>query len=1435
MSGKPAARQGDMTRKGADIVQGSAGVLIGAPTGVACSVCPGGKTSGNPVNPLLGAKVFPGETDIALPGPLPFVLTRSYSSYRTTTPAPVGISGPGWKTPSDIYLQIRDEELVLNDNGGRSIHFEPLLPGETAYSRSESFWLARGGVLKLHESNPLHTLWQTLPEAIRTSQHMYLATNSVQGPWWMLGWPERVPDEDEALPAPLPPYRVLTGLTDRFGHTLTYHRDAAGDFTGQVTAVTDGAGRRFRLVLTTQAQRAEQSRRQAAAEGKKASPFPDALSASGFGADGGIRLAEVWLTHDPEYPDELPAAPLARYGYTPRGELAAVYDRSGTQVRAFEYDPQYPGRMTAHRYTGRPQTRYRYDASGRVVEQRNPEGLSYTYVYENNRVTVTDSLNRREVLHTEGEGGLKRVVREERPDGSMLHSEFDNAGRLTAQTDAAGRRTEYRLNVASGSVDAIVLPDGRTTQYYYNSQRQLTDIIYPDGLESSLQYDDRGRLVQEQSRSGGVTRYFYDDPQSEHPSATKDATGSKRHMTWSRYGQLLTFTDCSGYQTRYEYDRFGQMTAVHREEGLSVYRKYDNRGRLISQQDGQGHETRYEYNAAGDLTAVTDPAGNRSETRYDARGNAVSTTTGGLTRQMAYDAAGRVTQLTNENGSHSEFTWDVLDRLTQQTGFDGRTQRYDYDLTGKLTQSEDAGLVTRWYYDESDRLTHRTVNGEPAEQWRYDEQGRLAEISHLSEGHRVAVHYRYDRKGRPVSERQTVHNPETDELLWQHETKQGYSDQGLANRFKPDNLPPVEWLTYGSGYLAGMKLGDIPLLEFTRDRLHRETLRHFGTGAQTGAYELTTAYTAGGQLQSQHPTLPQFNRDYGYDDAGRLARISEARQTREYGYSGSGRLTAVILTNGTARMEIPYETDAAGNRLEDKTYREASGLAESSPDNRIAEDSRYVYRYDASGSLTEKYSRVPVGAIRSGNEKTHHYRYDSQHRLVHYRLTHGFSSECITESRYVYDPAGRRVCRRVWQCRRLATDRLYEVYGDMPRRPEVTWYGWDGDRLVTTQTQTTRIQTVYQPGSFTPLIRIETATEALAKTRRRSLAEKLCQETGVVFPAELVAQLDRLEAGLKRGEISEQNRQWLAQCGLSQELLAGLVEPEYTPQRKIHLYHCDHRGLPLALVNTDGTVAWSAEYDEWGNQLAEHNPDNLLQLIRLPGQQFDKETWLYYNRHRYYDPLQQRRYITQDPIGLKGGMNPYTYPLNPVVDTDPLGLVNLNLYPMRMHSDRILHLASDLIDIPGVYTVGGHGDRWGKTINNPDSPYRPYSVDDLAKIIKNDKNYKPGMPVKLFSCELAYGGNGSFASQLAKKLHAKVIAADTNWDVWVSQNHNEKSGILDIIPGTIRTAPAYPISQGMAESGNIPDGYLGNWVTFNSSGEVISSVKGKIEEPGDIK
>ncbi len=464
----------------------------------------------------------------------------------------------------------------------------------------------------------------------------------------------------------------------------------------------------------------------------------------------------------------------------------------------------------------------------------------------------------------------------------------------------------------------------------------------------------------------------------------------------------------------------------------------------------------------------------------------------------------------------------------------------------------------------------------------------------------------------------------------------------------------MEWLTYGSGYLAGMKLGGTPLVEYTRDRLHRETVRSFGSMAgSNAAYELTSIYTPAGQLQSQHLNSLVYDRDYGWNDNGDLVRISGPRQTREYGYSATGRLESVRTLAPDLDIRIPYATDPAGNRLPDPELHPDSTLT-AWPDNRIAEDAHYVYRYDEYGRLAEKTDRIPAGVIRTDDERTHHYHYDSQHRLVFYtRIQHG---EPLVESRYLYDPLGRRMAKRVWRRERDLTGWM-----SLSRKPEETWYGWDGDRLTTVQTDTTRIQTVYEPGSFTPLIRVETENGEREKAQRRSLAEKLQQEGsedgyGVVFPAELVRLLDRLEEEIRADRVSSESRMWLAQCGLTVEQLARQVEPEYTPVRNVHLYHCDHRGLPLALISEDGNTVWCGEYDEWGNQLNEENPHHVYQPYRLPGQQHDEESGLYYTRNRYYDPL-QGRYITQDPIGLNGGLNIYGYPLNPLQFIDPLGLL----------------------------------------------------------------------------------------------------------------------------------------------------------------------------------
>jgi RHS repeat-associated protein len=115
-----------------------------------------------------------------------------------------------------------------------------------------------------------------------------------------------------------------------------------------------------------------------------------------------------------------------------------------------------------------------------------------------------------------------------------------------------------------------------------------------------------------------------------------------------------------------------------------------------------------------------------------------------------------------------------------------------------------------------------------------------------------------------------------------------------------------------------------------------------------------------------------------------------------------------------------------------------------------------------------------------------------------------------------------------------------------------------------------------------------------------------------------------------------------------------IKQAEQTPVT-VHYYHCDHLGTPIALTDRQGQIVWAAQYDPWGNIIQEYNPDNMEQNIRLPGQYHDRETGLYYNYHRYYDP-KIGSYINQDPIGPLGGWNLSAYTRNPLRFIDPLGL-----------------------------------------------------------------------------------------------------------------------------------------------------------------------------------
>ncbi len=1234
MSGKPAARISDGVANGV-IIQGSRTVLIGSQGGVACSACPGGVAVGNPVNPLLGAKVFGGEVDIALPGPLPFIVSRDYSSYQTDTPAPAGLLGPGWWLPQDPTLNLSAGILTLNDAKGRSIHFDALDPGETAYSRSENLWLVRGGSDTLDEhtlpSARLAMAWQRLSAELRRNERLIFVTATPLGPWWVFG---------TLSPALTEQRMYLAGFADRFGRQQRLGRIPDGELAGHIATIIDGSGRRFELELARH-------------PGLVRGP------AHGWGADSGIRLAAVRLTHDPHHPG-LPTRPLVRYDYTPRGELSAVYGRDGTVLRQFHYHPELIGRMTGHAHAGRPTTRYAYDEHARVAEQTTPEGLSYRFDYQPDSTLVTDSLGRQEIYHFAGEGGLRRVVKHERADGSFTESHFDASGRLTAHIDPLGRETKYGLDVSTGDILSITLPDGRQHRAEYDHQGQLTQTHSFGGSAERFEYDALGRLIAATDALDHTTRYHYPDERTNLSDWIEDAKGGKKQIDWTATSQLARYTDCSGNSTQYRYDRWGQVTSVQGEEGWRTHKEYDGRGRLVAFVNAANQANAYQYNVANDLIGATGPDGNDASFEYDAWGRMVAHRHAGLTQRYQYDEAGRLTRLTNENGACATFAYDALDRLVEQINFDGRTQRFRFNAGGALIESVDAGQISHYRYDKGGQLLGRQVGeGEATrlETFQYNDNGQLVEAKHLSEvgGNTIAVQFDHDKLGRIVQEKQNLINPEG-QLVWQHQVRHQLDALGVEAETQLDGLPPLHWQTYGSGHLHGLTLDGRGLIDFERDKLHRETKCSFADVHIHRGYDALSRLS---RIETHSPEIGgALNRFHHYDLAGQLTRIDTTRGAFQYGYDKAGRL---IQASQPGLPDQTYRFDPAGNRLfgnptpdiAEKNWAETVrhnlsdpnfnvlGKNKASPgneveafwmSNRILDDGEYRYQYDQHGNLTKK--------TRDRDHEQHHYAYDSSHRLIRYAIE---SDTAVRASNYFYDPFGRRIAKQT-----LEADQDGTPLGEV----QTTFYGWDGDRLVLTERDDTRIHTIYQPNSFVPLIRVEGGKQA----PKRSLAWKIQGQTDIALTAEQIAHFDAIEKELRHDRLNAQTLRWLDQTRFDPASLKAMLDEEVDDSsRTIHLYHCDHLGTPIALINEEGRIDWSIELDAWGNTLSEHNPENLYQPIRFQGQHHDPESGMHYNRHRYYDS-KIGRYVTQDPIGLEGGSNLYRYPLNPSRLIDPLGL-----------------------------------------------------------------------------------------------------------------------------------------------------------------------------------
>jgi RHS repeat-associated protein len=108
-------------------------------------------------------------------------------------------------------------------------------------------------------------------------------------------------------------------------------------------------------------------------------------------------------------------------------------------------------------------------------------------------------------------------------------------------------------------------------------------------------------------------------------------------------------------------------------------------------------------------------------------------------------------------------------------------------------------------------------------------------------------------------------------------------------------------------------------------------------------------------------------------------------------------------------------------------------------------------------------------------------------------------------------------------------------------------------------------------------------------------------------------------------------------------------------------YHADGLGSVTSLSNAAGSIANTYTYDSFGKLT--NSTGSPVNPFRYTARESDTETGLYYYRARYYDQV-DGRFLSEDPICLKGGINFYRYVRkNPLLFSDPTGLTGYQGFP----------------------------------------------------------------------------------------------------------------------------------------------------------------------------
>lgn len=501
---------------------------------------------------------------------------------------------------------------------------------------------------------------------------------------------------------------------------------------------------------------------------------------------------------------------------------------------------------------------------------------------------------------------------------------------------------------------------------------------------------------------GGSLRIFQDDIRP-------------GHGYFSLEGDHGTLTDLGG--GTFQLQETSGMRRVFDAGGLLDYVEDTDGNRITCVRTGErldalshsgGQNLQLAYNAAGRLSSVTDPDGRVTSYGYDASGEHLVSATyfngqtvdysysfgAGLAREHALVEAGAPCC------GHQYFTYDDRGRLSTISRDAGAEQvTFAYGPAGKITMTDAIGNASHFYLDHNGLLVRVTDGLGRTTRLAYDGDFNLTRVTDPAGRSHV---YAYDGDGNLVSATDPLGNQTSLTYDGPYDRMTRLTDaKGNTTDYAYDpataNLASI---TYDDGSVEGWQYD---MVGNPQRWINRRTT------------PIDYEWDADGRIAAKI-YQDGTRTDYAYDARGNLTFFATGDDTTSLDYDGDDRLAQITYPGG---QYLVYTYDAGGRR--------------ESSTNQLGH--RLDYHYDVVGrleSMTDETAALVVS-----------YQYDSAGRLVRKELGNGVYTT------YEYDTVGQLTSLINYKPDDSVLSQFLYAYDSRGRRTsmttvEGTWtYGYD--------------------------------------------------------------------------------------------------------------------------------------------------------------------------------------------------------------------------------------------------------------------------------------------------------------------------------------------------------------------------------------------------------